>query len=277
MYLLLIILPLTGSCAAGLFGRNLGPYGSAIISTTCLMLSFLLSAFAFYEVALIGCCVYVKLISWIDSEVLNVDWGFMFDSLTVLMCCVVTFVSFLVHLYSVEYMSHDPHLPRFMSYLSLFTFFMLILVTADNFVQMFVGWEGVGLCSYLLINFWFTRIQANKAAIKAMIINRIGDFSLVLGILTMFITFKAVDYATVFALTPLFFSVKINFMNYELNALLLIAIFLFIGAVGKSAQLGLHTWLPDAMEGERSLNNYVYKRSTAKVINFNGESAISAV
>jgi NADH:ubiquinone oxidoreductase subunit 5 (subunit L)/multisubunit Na+/H+ antiporter MnhA subunit len=152
-------------------------------------------------------------------------------------------------------MSHDPHLPRFMSYLSLFTFFMLILVTADNFVQMFVGWEGVGLCSYLLINFWYTRIQANKAAIKAMIMNRIGDFSLVLGIMVMFVTFKAVDYATVFALTPLFTDVKVNFMNYDLNALTLIAVFLFIGAVGKSAQLGLHTWLPDAMEGERNLNS----------------------
>jgi NADH:ubiquinone oxidoreductase subunit 5 (subunit L)/multisubunit Na+/H+ antiporter MnhA subunit len=242
MYLLLIILPLIGSCSAGLFGRKLGPHGSGLISTGCLMLTFLLSVFAFYEVALIGCCTYVKLTNWIDSEVLNVDWGFMFDSLT-------------VHLYSLEYMSHDPHLPRFMSYLSLFTFFMLILVTADNFVQMFVGWEGVGLCSYLLINFWYTRIQANKAAIKAMIMNRIGDFSLVLGMMVMFVTFKAVDYATVFALTPLFTDVKVNFMNYDLNALTLIAVFLFIGAVGKSAQLGLHTWLPDAMEGERNLNS----------------------
>merc|ERR1712024_299630 len=122
----------------------------------------------------------------------------MFDSLTVTMCCVVTFVSTLVHLYSVEYMSNDPHLPRFMSYLSLFTFFMLILVTADNYIQLFVGWEGVGLCSYLLINFWFTRIQANKAAIKAMVLNRIGDFGLVIGIFIIFVQFKAVDYATVF-------------------------------------------------------------------------------
>jgi len=217
-----------------------------------------LSVFTFYEVALIGCCTYVKLTNWIDSEVLNVDWGFMFDSLTVLMCCVVTFVSSLVHLYSIEYMSHDPHLPRFMSYLSLFTFFMLILVSADNFVQMFVGWEGVGLCSYLLINFWFTRIQANKAAIKAMIINRVGDFSLMLGILTMFVTFKAVDYATVFALTPLFTCAKVNFMNFDSNVLMLIAIFLFIGAVGKSAQLGLHTWLPDAMEGPTPVSALIH-------------------
>lgn len=258
MYLLLVMLPLIGSCSAGLFGRKLGPYGASIITTTCLMLSFLLSAFAFYEVALVGCCVYIKLITWIDSEVLNVDWGFMFDSLTVVMCCVVTFVSSLVHLYSTEYMSHDPHLPRFMSYLSLFTFFMLILVTADNFVQMFVGWEGVGLCSYLLINFWYTRIQANKAAIKAMVLNRIGDFGLVLGILVIFITFKAVDYATVFALVPLFVGEKVNFLNFNLDLLTVIGVFLFIGAVGKSAQLGLHTWLPDAMEGPTPVSALIH-------------------
>jgi len=173
----------------------------------------------------------------------------MFDSLTVTMCCVVTFISFLVHLYSTEYMSHDPHLSRFMSYLSLFTFFMLILVTADNFIQMFVGWEGVGLCSYLLINFWFTRIQANKAAIKAMILNRIGDFSLIIGMLLIFVNYKSVDYATVAVLTPLLKTKTISFLNFNVNLLTIIGIFLFIGAVGKSAQLGLHTWLPDAMEG----------------------------
>jgi NADH-ubiquinone oxidoreductase chain 5 len=180
MYLLIVFLSTTGSCLAGLFGRYLGPRGSSVITTGCLFFSFLISCFAFYEVAFLGCCVYVKLAPWINSDVLNIDWGFMFDSLTVSMCVIVTFISFLVHLYSTEYMSHDPHLPRFMSYLSLFTFFMLVLVTADNFVQMFVGWEGVGLCSYLLINFWFTRIQANKAAIKAMLMNRIGDFSLLM-------------------------------------------------------------------------------------------------
>jgi NADH-ubiquinone oxidoreductase chain 5 len=155
MYLLLVFLPLIGSCCAGLFGRKLGPYGASCVTVTCLLITFFLSLFAFYEVSLLGCCVYIKFIPWINSELLNVDWGFLFDSLTVVMCCVVTFVSSIVHLYSTEYMAHDPHLPRFMSYLSLFTFFMLILVTADNFIQMFVGWEGVGLCSYLLINFFY--------------------------------------------------------------------------------------------------------------------------
>jgi NADH:ubiquinone oxidoreductase subunit 5 (subunit L)/multisubunit Na+/H+ antiporter MnhA subunit len=152
-----------------------------------------------------------------------------------------------------------------MSYLSLFTFFMLILISADNFLQMFVGWEGVGLCSYLLINFWFTRIQANKAAIKAMILNRIGDFSLLLAILVIFTKYKAVDYSTIALLTPFFKLATINFLNLELNLLNTIALLMFIGAVGKSAQLGLHTWLPDAMEGERGLNINVYLRNTGKV------------
>lgn len=218
----------------------------------------------FYEVALVGCFTYVKLAIWISSEVLHVDWGFMFDSLTVSMCVVVTFISFLVHLYSVEYMSHDPHLPRFMCYLSLFTFFMLILVTADNFLQMFVGWEGVGLCSYLLINFWFTRIQANKAAIKAMLLNRIGDFSLLISIFLIFVNYKSVDYATVAALTPFFQADFVNFLSFKMNILTIIGLFMFIGATGKSAQLILHTWLPDAMEGERSLNNYVYENLQQK-------------
>ena len=241
MYLLLVFLSFIGSCFAGLFGKQLGSWGSSIITTSCLFLSLIFSLFAFYEVALLDCFVYIKLATWINSEVLHVDWGFMFDSLTVTMCVVVTFISTLVHLYSTEYMSHDPHLSRFMSYLSLFTFFMLILVTADNFVQMFLGWEGIGLASYLLINFWFTRIQANKAAIKAMVLNRIGDFCLVIGILLIFIYFKAVDYATVVVLTPFFKNYTINFLNFNLDLLSVIGTFLFLGAVGKSAQLGLHT------------------------------------
>jgi len=137
----------------------------------------------------------------------------MFDSLTVIMCVTVTFISCLVHVYSIEYMNHDPHLARFMSYLSLFTFFMLVLISADNFLQMFVGWEGVGLCSYLLINFWFTRIQANKAAIKAMLLNRVGDFSLLIGIFLIFISFKSVNYCTVSALVPFFKHLFVQILN----------------------------------------------------------------
>ena len=258
MYLNLIFLPLLSSLTVGLFGRKLGTQGSSLISVNCLLFTFLISSFCFYEVGLSNSVVYLKLMVWIDSELLNVDWGFLFDSLTVTMCCVVTFISLLVHLYSTEYMSHDPHLPRFMSYLSLFTFFMLILVSADNYIQMFVGWEGVGLCSYLLINFWFTRIQANKAAIKAMIVNRIGDFGLSLGILTLFIQFKAVDYATIFSLVPFYANENFLFLNFEFNSLSLISFFLLIGAVGKSAQLGLHTWLPDAMEGPTPVSALIH-------------------
>lgn len=258
MYLLLVFLSLIGFLTAGLFGRFLGPKGSSIVTTGCLIISFFFSIVAFYEVGLMGSPVYVKLFTWVNSEVLLINWGFLFDSLTVIMCVVITFISSLVHMYSMEYMSHDPHLPRFMSYLSLFTFFMLILVTADNFIQMFLGWEGVGLCSYLLINFWFTRIQANKAAIKAMIINRIGDFSLIIGILIIFVNFKAVDYATVAVLTPMFKTQSVNFLNLEFNMLTLIGIFIFLGAVGKSAQLGLHTWLPDAMEGPTPVSALIH-------------------
>ena len=247
-----------GFSITGLFGRAIGPKGAAIVTTGCLVMSFFLSLFAFYEVGLMGSPVYIRLAPWVSSEVLLINWGFLFDSLTVVMCVVVTFISSLVHLYSIEYMSHDPHLPRFMSYLSLFTFFMLILVSADNLIQMFLGWEGIGLCSYLLINFWFTRVQANKAAIKAMIINRIGDFSLIIGILILYVNFKSVDYATIAALVPFFKGDTINFLNMEFNILSAVCLFLFLGAVGKSAQLGLHTWLPDAMEGPTPVSALIH-------------------
>jgi NADH-ubiquinone oxidoreductase chain 5 len=258
MYLIIVFLPFFSFISAGMFGRLIGSVGSAILTVSWLFLTFLCSLYAFYEVGFCKSPVYIKLTSWIDCELLNIDWGFMFDPLTVVMCCVVTFISFLVHLYSTEYMSHDPHLPRFMSYLSLFTFFMLILVTADNYVQMFVGWEGVGLCSYLLINFWFTRIQANKAAIKAMVVNRVGDFGLALGILTIFSKYKAVDYCTVFSLTPFYLNDTFYFLNIPVNYLTLIGTLLFVGAVGKSAQLGLHTWLPDAMEGPTPVSALIH-------------------
>lgn len=258
MYLIFIFLPLISSITAGLFGHKIGHKGSCFLTVIYLFLTFLISIFIFFEVSLMSCPVYIKLVPWIDSSTFNVDWGFLFDSLTTVMCCVVSFISCIVHLYSVEYMSSDPHLSRFMSYLSLFTFFMLILITADNYVQMFVGWEGVGLCSYLLINFWFTRIQANKAAIKAMILNRIGDFGLALGIFSIYVTFKSVDYSTVFSLAPLFSNFKINFLIFKLDSISLICFLLFIGAMGKSAQLGLHTWLPDAMEGPTPVSALIH-------------------
>lgn len=258
MYLNIVFLPLISFVVAGGFGRFLGKHGACIVTLFCVGLAFCLSSLAFYEVGLAGSSTYICLMTWLESDFFHVDWAFCFDSLTVVMLVVVTFVSSLVHIYSIEYMGQDPHLPRFMSYLSLFTFFMLILVTADNFVQMFVGWEGVGLCSYLLINFWFTRIQANKAAIKAMVINRIGDFGLALGIFSIFFCFGAVDYATVFAFAPQLSSYTLFFFNIEFGAFNAIGVLLFIGAVGKSAQLGLHTWLPDAMEGPTPVSALIH-------------------
>lgn len=258
MYLIFLFLPLISSIFAGLFGRILGSNGSKYITVSCIFVSFILSLLLIYEVVFMNSVTYIKLSVWINSELFNIDWGFLFDSLTVVMCGVVTFISFIVHLYSTEYMSHDPHLPRFMSYLSLFTFGMLILVTADNYVQLFVGWEAVGLCSYLLINFWFSRLQANKAAIKAMVLNRIGDLGLALGIFYIYIVFKSVDYNTVFALIPFFITEKVTVLNEEFLILNLIAFLLFIGAIGKSAQLGLHTWLPDAMEGPTPVSALIH-------------------
>ena len=270
MYLLIVVLPFLGFLFAGGFGRFLGFRGSALITTTCVSLSAFLSCIAFYEVALSGSPCYIKLAPWIFSELFDASWGFLFDSLTVVMLVVVTFVSSLVHLYSISYMSEDPHLPRFMSYLSIFTFFMLMLVTGDNFLQMFFGWEGVGLASYLLINFWFTRLQANKSAIKAMLVNRVGDFGLALGIMGIFSIFKTVDFTTVFACAYQFAgnsSILISenreiphflFCNIQFDILNTLCLLLFVGAVGKSAQLGLHTWLPDAMEGPTPVSALIH-------------------
>ena len=174
------------------------------------------------------------------------------------MLVVITSISSFVHIYSIKYMETDPHRPRFMSYLEIFTFFMLILVTADNLIQMFLGWEGVGLASYLLINFWYTRLAANQSAIKALVVNRIGDFGLSLGIFMTFWIFNTVDYFMIFSLVPLFENYFFNFFNFQIHGITLIGLFLFIGAVGKSAQLGLHTWLPDAMEGPTPVSALIH-------------------
>jgi NADH-ubiquinone oxidoreductase chain 5 len=257
MFFLIILLPLLGFFSGSLFGRFLG-VGVCFITTSCTFLSFLLSISLLYDIASTGNVYVFNLTKWIYVDSLQVDWSFFFDSLTSIMLVIVTFISSLVHLYSTEYMENDPHLPRFMSYLSLFTFFMLILVTANNFLQMFVGWEGVGVSSYLLINFWFTRIQANKAAIKAMLVNRIGDFALLIAIFTIYFVFNSLDYDIVFSLVPLAVDYKVIVMGFQIPVLDLIGIFLFLGAMGKSAQLGLHTWLPDAMEGPTPVSALIH-------------------
>ena len=258
MYLIIVLLPLLGSILAGFFGRILGYKGAILISTLGVFLSALLSIFAFYEVALSGSTCSIHLSEWFYSEMFDASWGFYFDTLTVVMLLVITSVSTLVHVYSISYMAEDAHIPRFMSYLSIFTFFMLMLVTADNLLQMFFGWEGVGLASYLLINFWFTRLQANKASIKAMLMNRIGDFGLALAIMCIFAVFKSVNFATIFALSGFFANTPFLFFNFELDTLTCICVLLFVGAVGKSAQLGLHTWLPDAMEGPTPVSALIH-------------------
>jgi len=261
MYLLIVLTPLISSLIVISSGRYLTPNGSMLLTTSCIFFNFLMSCVAFYEVALSQSPVYIKVFSWLNCEMLDFSWGFLFDSLTVIMLVIVNCVSCVVHTYSMDYMEADPHKARFFSYLSLFTFFMLVLVTADNFVQMFVGWEGVGLCSYLLINFWHTRIQANKAAMKAVFVNRIGDFGLLLGIFLIFWNFKTVNYLTFFSLINVYSSDLNPVMSlpfFDIDMLTLICIFLFIGVMGKSAQLGLHTWLPDAMEGPTPVSALIH-------------------
>jgi proton-translocating NADH-quinone oxidoreductase chain L len=257
MFSLIIILPLLGFFSGSLLGRHIGK-GAGIVTTlftgfTCFIcINFLI------ETICTGNVYIMTLADWIRIDTMNIDWSFCFDTLTAVMLVVVTFISTLVHLYSTEYMEYDPHFPRFMSYLSLFTFFMIILVTGNNFLQMFIGWEGVGVSSYLLINFWFTRIQANKAAIKAMLVNRVGDFFLLLAMFTMYVFFNSLNYDVVFSLVSLTSIEKINIGIFEFSVIDIICLFLFFGAMGKSAQIGLHTWLPDAMEGPTPVSALIH-------------------
>lgn len=257
MLILIVMLPLCGFLSASRFGRYIG-IGSCMITTSFVFSSLLLSLILFYDITAYHISYKCIAYRWIYADFLDIHWGMSIDSLTAVMLIVVTFISLLVHIYSIEYMANDPHLPRFMSYLSFFTFFMLILVTSSNLVQMFIGWEGVGLCSFLLINFWFTRIQANKAAIKAMLVNRVGDFFLLLALFFIFYIYKTFDYDVIFSITPLVSNLNINIFNINFSALDVICLFLFLGAMGKSAQIGLHTWLPDAMEGPTPVSALIH-------------------
>ena len=248
MYLTIVILPLLGSMASGFFGRKLGVMGSQYITCTLVVITTLISMLSFIEVGINNAPVSIQLFKWLDSESLNVLWSFNFDSLTVSMLIPVLIVSCLVHIYSVGYMSHDPHNQRFFSYLSLFTFMMIVLVTSDNYLLMFVGWEGVGVCSYLLVSFWFTRIAANQSSISAFLTNRVGDCFLTIGMFAILWSFGNIDYSTVFSLTP--------FMAD--NVITLIGICLLIGAMAKSSQIGLHVWLPMAMEGPTPVSALIH-------------------
>ena len=258
MYALAIFLPLVGAILAGLFGAWLKDRGAQIVTCACMLLSAVIACVILAEVAFGGEPRTVELFVWITSGAFDVGWTLRFDQLTAVMVFVVTVVSSMVHVYSIGYMSHDPHIPRFMAYLSLFTFFMLMLVSADNLLQMFFGWEGVGLCSYLLIGFWYEKPEANAAAIKAFIVNRVGDFGFALGIMGVFLMFNSISFDVIFAAAPGKAEASINFLGYEAHALTTLCILLFIGAMGKSAQLGLHTWLPDAMEGPTPVSALIH-------------------
>lgn len=257
MLLSILLFPLLGFLSGSIFGHRLGT-GVCFTTTTFTFFSFSLSFLLLFYITQTGNVYILNLAQWIYVDSLELNWSFCFDSLTAIMLIVITFISTLVHLYSTEYMENDPHLPRFMSYLSLFTFFMLILVTANNFLQMFVGWEGVGVSSYLLINFWFTRIQANKAAIKAMLINRVGDFALLLAIFCIYFVYHTLDYEIIFNLASVTNTLYLTVGDFQLPILDFICLLLFIGAMGKSAQLGLHTWLPDAMEGPTPVSALIH-------------------
>ena len=258
MEYILIFLPLLGAILSGFLGRYLGDRNSEIITSLFVSIATLISFLIFYNVMYNSYENNLIISSWINSGSLNVNWSIKIDSLSSVMITVVCLVSSLVHIYSVGYMSNDPHKTRFMAYLSLFTFSMLILVTSDNFLQLFFGWEGVGLCSYFLIGFWFKKDTANAAAIKAFLVNRVGDFAFAVGIFLIFYLFDTVNYNEVFLLIPEFTNKKIIFLGFNLKAIDLICILLFIGAMGKSAQFLLHTWLPDAMEGPTPVSALIH-------------------
>ena len=255
---LIVFLPLLGAFIAGFFGRAIGDRGAQLVTSGGLVISALLSIVVFADVALGGNARTTELVTWIDSGAFELSWALRVDTLTAVMFCVVTIVSAIVHVYSIGYMAEDKSIPRFMAYLSLFTFFMLMLVSADNFVQMFFGWEGVGLASYLLIGFWYDRPSANAAAMKAFLVNRVGDVGFALGVAGAFVLFGAVQFDLVFGMVEGRMDVVVNIFGIEANALTAICLLLFVGAMGKSAQLGLHTWLPDAMEGPTPVSALIH-------------------
>lgn len=270
MYQAIVFLPLLGFLIVGLFGTSLGAKASEYITSGFLVISAVLSWVAFFSVGFgHGEVFTVPVLHWIQSGGLDVSWALRIDTLTVVMLVVVNTVSALVHIYSIGYMHHDPNRPRFFAYLSLFTFAMLMLVTADNLVQMFFGWEGVGLASYLLIGFWYKKPSANAAAIKAFVVNRVGDFGFALGIFGVFVLFGSVNLGTIFANAATFIPAEsaphgaavLTFLGHALDkqaAMTVVCLLLFMGAMGKSAQVPLHTWLPDAMEGPTPVSALIH-------------------
>ncbi len=258
IYEAIVFLPLIGALIAGLFGRAIGARASEIVTTGLLLTAAVLSWIVFFRVGLGTETARVPILRWVTSGDLDVSWSLRIDTLTAVMLVVVNTVSSLVHLYSIGYMHEDPSRPRFFAYLSLFTFAMLMLVTADNLLQMFFGWEGVGLASYLLIGFWYTRESANAAAIKAFVVNRVGDFGFALGIFGVFWMFGSISFDAIFAAAPGAKGATMNFLGYQVDVMTTLTLLLFMGAMGKSAQLLLHTWLPDAMEGPTPVSALIH-------------------
>lgn len=258
MSILVIILPLSSAIISGLFGRKLGAQGSGIITSIFIVTTFIISCAIFIEVCFYNSPNYLYLWSWMDTSSFSVSFNLLFDQLTSIMLIVITSISSLVHIYSTSYMQGDPHISRFMSYLSLFTFFMIVLVTGNNLVQLFVGWEGVGLASYLLINFWYTRLAANKSAIKAMLVNRLGDAMLLLAMFLLYYTYNSLDYNIIFSLVPYLVNDTIVILGISFHTINVIGILLVAGSAAKSSQLFLHTWLPDAMEGPTPVSALIH-------------------
>ena len=244
-----ILLPFYSSIILLIFGRYLGLNGSAIFSIFNMFLIYINIILNIYKSSFIKIFFYLKYVFWINVGLLNISWGFLFDYLTIYMIFIITSISLIVQFYSFEYMYEDPYIIKFFSFLSAFSFFMLLLISADNLLQLFFGWEGVGICSYLLISFWNTRIMANKSAIKALLVNKIGDIFLIITICIFFYYFKTLDLPVIFILYPFFLVKKFIFINTSFNLLNTISFFILIGAMAKSSQIGLHTWLQDAMEG----------------------------
>ena len=258
MEYLIVMLPLLGSIVSGFFSKSIGTKQCQLLTSSFVSISGILSLYIFYQVIINDYHSNKIIFNWITSGSFNVNWSINIDPLTSVMLVVVSLISSIIHFYSIGYMQSDPHKPRFMAYLSLFTFAMLTLVTADNFLQLFFGWEGVGLCSYLLIGFWYKKPAANSAAIKAFIVNRVGDFGFAIGIFLIFFFYGTVNYSEVFELTPSFINKEVIFLGINFNLITLICLMLFLGAMGKSAQFLLHTWLPDAMEGPTPVSALIH-------------------
>jgi len=258
MYLLILYSSFISFLISILYGRFMGIRGIAIFTTSLLLISNICSIFLFYEICCLRSTCYVDLLTWLNVDYLFIQYNLIFDPLTAVMLLVINIISLFAHIYSIDYMGSDAHFNRFMAYLSLFTFCMLVLVTANNLLQLFIGWEGVGICSYLLINFWFIRIQANKAALKALFINKLSDLSLLLGIALINVLIASVDFSVIFSPLIYLYDSTVIFLDIPLNALYLVCFLFLFGAMGKSAQIGLHVWLPDAMEGPTPVSSLIH-------------------